>query len=408
MYTLRTLLVKDSFLVLIDQVITSGTNFCLTLVIAQKLDIKSFGLYSSVLLIAYLLLSVNNALIIQPFQVTIAKTENKEQYITTLFFGILFLLILPLLIITGMFHFLKDRILFQISPSAVICFTIGFLINDFFRKLLLGVSKIKRVLVMDMLFLILAFLFLVLKKLDLSEVLLIFGIINLISTIPGFLFMIKNYQKPVSWRIFFEAHLKQGKWLLSVAVLQWCSSNFFILISGIYLGIEALGALRLVQSFFGIINIGLQTIENYFLPKIAMIYDKNSITAKKYLLRLTIAGAFGFGILTILFFIFSDQIIVLAGGLKYEHYGYVIKMVAVLYFFIFLGYPIRIMIRVLMLNKVFFTGYLLSFFISLASFHFLLKYSGLYGAVTGLIINQIIMILYWQYQLNKKQFQLWK
>jgi hypothetical protein len=60
-----------------------------------------------------------------------------------------------------------------------------------------------------------------------------------------------------------------------------------------------------------------------------------------------------------------------------------------------------------MLNKIFFIGYLLSFITSLATFHFLLKYSGLYGAVTGLIINQI-MILYWRYQLHKKQFQLWK
>jgi len=408
MYALKTLLVKDSFLALVDQVISSGTNFCLTLFIAQKLDIKSFGLYSSVLLIMYLLLSVNNALVIQPFQVTIAKTKNREQYITALFFGILILLFFVLIGIALFFQFFNGKVLFQINSGAVIWFTIGFLINDFFRKLLLGLSKIKRVLFMDILFLILAFLFLVVKQINLSQVLLLIGVMNIVSTLPGFVFIIKNYEKPILWRLFVIDHLKQGKWLLSVAILQWCSSNFFILISGIYLGIEALGALRLVQSFFGIINIGLQTIENYFLPKIASIYANNSLKAKKYLLKLTIMGAIGFSIMTSLFFIFSDQIIVLAGGEKYQHYGFVIKMVALLYFFIFLGYPVRIMIRVLMLNKVFFTGYLLSFFTSLASFHFLLKYSGLYGAVTGLIMNQVIMILYWQYQLNKKQFQLWK
>jgi O-antigen/teichoic acid export membrane protein len=403
MYPLKALLIKDSFLALVDQIISSGTNFCLTLLIAQKLDIKSFGLYSSVLLITYLLLSVNNALIIQPFQVIIAKTQYKEQYITSLFFGILILLFFSLITIEFFFQFFNGKRLFQINSVAVICFTIGFLINDFFRKLLLGISKIKRVLFIDVLFLILTFLFLIIKQINLSQVLLLIGVINLISTVPGFVFIIKNYQKPVLWRLFVTDHLKQGKWLLSVAILQWCSSNFFILISGIYLGIEALGALRLVQSFFGIINIGLQTIENYFLPKIASIYANNIVKAKKYLSKLTLIGALGFGLFTFLFFIFSDQIIVVAGGLKYQHYGYVIKMVALLYFFIFLGYPVRIMVRILMLNKVFFTGYLLSFFASLASFHFLLKYSGLYGAVTGLIINQVIMILYWQYQLNKKQ-----
>jgi O-antigen/teichoic acid export membrane protein len=138
----------------------------------------------------------------------------------------------------------------------------------------------------------------------------------LIATLPGFLFMIKNYEKPITWRIFVKDHLKQGKWLLSAAVLQWSSSNFFILVAGVYLGIEALGALRLVQSFFGIINIELQTIENYFLPKITLMYNQSISAAKDYLFRLTFIGAVIFGLLTLLFFIFSTQIIVLVGGLK--------------------------------------------------------------------------------------------
>ena len=205
-----------------------------------------------------------------------------------------------------------------------------------------------------------------------------------------------------------QDHITQGKWLFSVAVLQWCSSNFFVLISGVYLGIEALGALRLVQSFFGIINIVLQTVENYFLPKVAVLYNENVAKAKKYLLEITAYGALLFGLLLCVLFIFSRQIIVLAGGTKYESYAYVVKIIAVLYFFIFLSYPVRIAVRVMVLNKIFFIGYLISFVSSLLTFHFLLKYSGLYGAVAGLIINQILMILYWQNQLRKNQFILWK
>ncbi|URC11710.1 lipopolysaccharide biosynthesis protein [Flavobacterium sp. B183] len=408
MSALKTLLFKDSFLALVDQAISSGTNFCLTLLIAQRLDIKSFGQYSSILLVAYLLLSINNALIIQPFQVTIAKTKTKEQYITVLFLGVLIVLSLFSIILLILYHFFNGKALFHINSEPIIWFVLMFLLNDFFRKLFLGLSKIKEVLLMDISYLVLAFLLLIFGQINLTQILFLVGIMNLVSTLPGFVFIIKSYEKPVFWKVFAADHLKQGKWLLSTALLQWCSSNFFILISGIYLGIEALGALRLVQSFFGIINVGLQTIENYFLPKIASLYSDNVVNAKTYLSKLTIIGAISFGVITILFFVFSDQIIVLAGGLKYQYYGYVIKMISLLYFFIFLGYPIRIMIRILMLNEAFFIGYLLSFIISLASFHFLLKYSGLYGAVIGLIMNQIIMILYWQYQLNKKQFQLWK
>ena len=82
-------------------------------------------------------------------------------------------------------------------------------------------------------------------------------------------------------------------------------TNFFILVAGVYLGIEALGALRLVQSFFGIINIGLQTIENYFLPKVASLYHQSVLEAKKYLVQITFFGLVVLGTLLSILFVFS-------------------------------------------------------------------------------------------------------
>jgi hypothetical protein len=71
------------------------------------------------------------------------------------------------------------------------------------------------------------------------------------------------------------------------------------------------------------------------------------------------------------------------------------------------SYPTRISIRVLEQNKAFFIGYCISFVFSVSSFHFLLKYGELYGAVAGLVINQILMIVYWKILLNKKQISVW-
>ena len=220
--------------------------------------------------------------------------------------------------------------------------------------------------------------------------------------------MVNSYQKPVHWKSYWKEHVTEGKWFLSVAILQWCSANFFILVSGIYLGVVALGVLRLVQSFFGIINVGLQVVENYFLPEIARLYHDNKILAQKQLRTIAVNGGGIMGMVLVLIFIFSTTIMIAIGGVQYSEYGYVVKIMSVLYFFIFLGYPVRIAIRVQLLNRIFFLGYGLSFLMSVLIFHFLLKYLGLFGAVSGLIINQITMIVYWQYALNKKQFQLWK
>ncbi|MFE3847462.1 hypothetical protein ACFX5D_05730 [Flavobacterium sp. LB3P45] len=407
---LKKIVFSPSVLVLFDQAVFSGTNFILTLFIAQKLDIKSFGLFSTIILITYLGMSITNALIIQPFQVSIGKILQKKEYYVFLFLGQMSLLFILILLIKTIVFFIPIPIVYKILTNTFLCFTIGYLVQDFFRKLLLGIGLILYVIIVDIAFLILVIaLFYFLKnEITLTTTLWIIGISNLISSIPGLYFIIKNYEKPASWKSFAEKHIIQGKWLLSTAVLQWSSSNFFVLVSGVYLGIEALGALRLVQSFFGVINIALATVENYFLPKVALLYNESAAKAKKYLLEITLFGAIFCGIFLSILFVFSTKIIVLAGGEKYQNYAYVVKIIAILYFFIFLSYPIRIAVRVLVLNKIFFIGYLLSFAFSIISFHFLLKYSGLYGAVSGLVINQIIMILYWQNQLKKNQFQLWK
>ncbi len=406
----KKILLSPSLLVLVDQALFSGTNFLLTLFLAQKLDIKNFGLFSTVVLVTYLVMSVTNALIIQPFQVSISKISKRKEYYVSLFLGLVALLFLFMFLVKLLVLFLPNQNVYSFQSNAIICFIVGYLLQDFFRKIFLAIANIFTVIIIDIIFLVLiliAFYFLK-HEITLFNSLLILGLANIISSIPGLYFVIKNYENPISWKLFLQDHITQGKWLFSVAVLQWCSSNFFVLISGIYLGIEALGALRLVQSFFGIINIVLQTVENYFLPKVAVLYNENVTKAKKYLLEITAYGALLFGVLLSILFVYSNEIIVLAGGNKYESYGYVVKIIAILYFFIFLSYPVRIAVRVMVLNKIFFIGYLISFVSSLLTFHFLLKYSGLYGAVTGLIINQIIMILYWQNRLKKNQFLLWK
>ncbi|MEI7508157.1 MAG: hypothetical protein WCJ62_01690 [Flavobacterium sp.] len=399
-----------TLLVLFDQAVYSGTNFLLTLFLAQKLDIRNFGLFSTIVLITYLIMSITNALIIQPFQVSIGKISKKKEYYVSLFLGLVALLSLFMFLVKLLVLFLPKENLYVLYTNPFICFVFGYLFQDFFRKVFLAIANIKTVIIIDFLFLVIIFIgfYISRSNITLYNSLLILGLANIISSIPGVYFLIKNYKKPFSWKLFLGNHIIQGKWLFSVAILQWSSSNFFVLISGVYLGIEALGALRLVQSFFGIINVVLQTVENYFLPKVAISYNENIAKAKKYLIEITVYGSILFGILLTILFVFSERIIVLAGGIQYKDYAYVVKLITVLYFFIFLSYPVRIAIRVLVLNKIFFYGYLFSFITSLLTFHFLLKYASLYGAVTGLILNQIIMIFYWQNQLKKNNFLLWK
>lgn len=396
-------------MVIVDQAIYSGANFCITLFLARQLELSSFGLYSTITILTFLLLSVSNALVIQPFQVSIATIVNSKKYFTFLIVFQWLVLLLFFGIILGIYTVFY-KLMIPVSFASVSLFVLGYLFQDFYRKLFLGIGNIPMVILIDIVFVLLVVVgfYCFSGVLTLSNSFIILGVANVISVFPGIWFSVKNYQIIKDSKEFYRLHFQQGKWLLLVAGLQWCSSNFFVLLSGTYLGIEALGALRLVQSVFGVVNIALQTVENYVLPKVSLLYHKSIEDAKKYVVQITFFGLIALGSILLVLFVFSEQIMLLIGGEKYVQYDFVIKVMAVLYVFIFLSYPLRIMVRVLVLNKVFFTGYGISFFSSIVTFHFLLQNYALQGAIIGLIINQIVMMGYWYTQLNKKQIILWK
>jgi O-antigen/teichoic acid export membrane protein len=393
----------------VDQVIYSGTNFLLMLFLAQKLDLRSFGLFSTLMLFVYLAMSITTAIVIQPFQVSYLKIKQKKQYFVFASFGIVLLIFLFIILIKLFLALVPLFSDYNSFGNDIAFFTFGLLIQDFFRKIFLGLSQIKNALLIDSAFLILILILFYFNKdgIQLSNTLWIISISNIVSSLPGIIFFIKNYETPTSWKFFLDNHIQQGKWLVYIAFLQWGSSNFFVLVSGIYLGIEALGALRLVQSVFGVLGVALISIENYVLPKVIYFHHESVTKAKKYLIDISLIGLAIFGTILTFIFIFSDEIIILAGGLKYQKYSYVVKIMTILYLFIFLNYPIRIAIKTLVLNKIFFHGYVISFVLSVVTFHFFLNYFGLYGAVAGLAVNQFVMTLYWQKQLKKNQFQLW-
>lgn len=407
MKKLREIASKQSSLVFTDQLIFSGSNFLLTFLLARKLSISDFGLFSSVLLITYLLVGICNAVIVQPFQISAAKEFSRKSLGFVFQAALLLIFIFALLLFTAKFLPISAIEFFKNNLSAVILFTTAYIFQDFIRKILLTVDRIYLVLFIDSVFLAVFPLIWFEQNLNLFKSLYIIGFINFAASIPGVIYCIRNSDFSFKNSSLFRYHFMEGKWLLSASVVQWFSNNFFTLVAGIYLGINALGALRLVQSFFGVINIVLQTIENYYLPKTAQLHYQNKGQEKKELLKNMSKGMAVLGILIAGFFIFSEPLITFLGGQKYHQYGFVIRLISVLYIVILYGYPTRIAIRILEQNKAFFIGYFISFVFSLLSFHFLLKYFELYGAVSGLVINQILMIVYWKILLNKKNISVW-
>lgn len=400
-------------MVLLDQAIFSGNSFLTTLILVRILSPGDFGVYTSIVLGIYLIISVLSALIIQPFQVNLSRVSNKSAYITYSYLMQLGLVLVITLIIFLLLN-LKFPLLslYNNIGSALLPMIVGMTLQDFLRKLFLANGKLRTALLIDSTALIIQLSVLIMLLVSNSNSLnIVVGLIGL-SYVPAIIvgnFNIKfNFSKFKGWNLYTSIHYNQGKWLLMTAIIQWWSSNLFIVASGIFIGINALGAFRLVQALFGAFNMVLQTFENYVLPQVSNLMTTSPLKAKMYLKQIGFKSALLFCIALLPLFLFSEKIIVLVGGFHYAQYAYVIKGMCILYILIFLGYPIRIAIRALILNKKFFMGYVFSLLFSLLSFNFLLKEWGLKGAIIGLIVSQCIVLSYWQTVLIKRKFNLWK
>jgi O-antigen/teichoic acid export membrane protein len=400
---------SSNSIVLIDQIVSSGSNFFVTLFLARFMQISNFAVYSTIVLVGFLLISFGNALVIQPFQVAAVKFKFARLYSSFLFYSQLGFVLLISVVSFIVYYFIKDP---GFSFLSLALFIFGLLMQDYFRKFYLVKNQLLMALLCDSLFafgqFISVFIIYNFSNFDLDTVLLLTGISALLSVAVSVAKLAPSIKRFFLWKKFYSYHFKEGFWLSLVSFIQWGSANLFIVSLGVFINIESLGAFRLIQSLFGVLNILFQTFENYVLPNASMIYNKSVELSKDYIRKTSIKSSILIGAVLFILFLFSEQLIFVAAGTKYIQYSYVVKGMCVLYLILFIGYPIRISIRMLLLNRVFFAGYLLSFIFSIFCFSFLLKTWQLNGVIIGLICNQLIMLLFWNYQLEKKGFKLWK
>lgn len=407
---------KQTFLaprtwVLFDQAVFSGGNFCLTIAWARLLGKGDFGSYASLVLVVYFAIGLLNALVIQPLQVSLPGIGDRKNYLSFAFGSQLGL---TLLVSVGIGMGLQFSAAIPGMGSGI---TIGFFVfvfclHDFLRKTFLATAQLKLALALDATLVLGQFgvLGYALTTIGIGiEASL--GLINL-GYLPALVlgvWVLRPSRFPNrDWKGYAMIHLQQGKWLVTSSLVQWWSGNLFVVASGLYLGREALGAFRLIQSLFGVLSMLFQTMENYAVPRTAQLLKESPGLAKAFLARLRWQSAILVGGLLALVGAFPRLILEWVAGAEYLEYAFVVQGMAFLYLIILLGYPIRLAIRALVLNQYFFTGNLLALSFGLLSFQYLLEQHQLMGAVAGLIGAQIVVLLFWQYILYRKNFYSWK
>lgn len=391
-------------LILVDQSLVSATGFLVNFLLAWKLQLEIYGQYALFFLGMMLIMSLQQALFIQPAQVLFPRFNKFRQQ---QFLGALLLIAIPSLLVASVIFELVFKIVYSINIQTGLISTVCliWLIYDLLRKLLILVNPTVSLVLIDALnalvFTVSIFIF---NPESINDAIKLLGISSLIGIIFFLLLKPSLPSKRIA-QFYLIKTLPTAGWMLLTAAVQWSSSNYLMVAAGAWINASALGILRLSQYVFGLLNIFLQSYENFAVPQVVK-FQGLSGEKIRFIGRLSLPFLLPVGVLLVImtvFFPFIFSYISTQPILEPVHYW-----LAGLYILILIGYPIRVYIRASGFNSIYFTAHLASLIMMVLSASFLINSFQTSGVLMGMILNQLIMIIIWiGYILLKKQIT-WK
>ncbi|WNJ19317.1 hypothetical protein [Pontibacter sp. G13] len=399
-------------LILADQVMVSGSNFAIAILLARFMGVETYGVYSLAWMGVIFASSLLQALISVPMMSIFPALQPSEKpaylaqtfVLQVAFVGIVGVLALGL--VFGADEWFPDwgiGFLFPVLPLAV-C---SFLFQEYFRRLFFAQQKSGYALIIDMVAYVgfvgtvtaIYFLGGLTLRVVFWSVAGSFGLAALL----GYLLSGLGWAGWKSLMPVFQKHWSMGSWLIGKSVLQFFSANYFILAAAALLGPAAVGGLKVAQNLMGASHIFFLAMENMVPVKAAQAYRSGGEKGMwEYLNRNTRKSAWGIGAILCVLAVLHHPLIVGIYGAEYGEYSYLLMAFCVLYVFIFPGYPLRFALRTLGRTRPIFIAYGITTVLSLLLAEPVVAEWGLMGVMYGLIGQQIIMLVVYLISLKYK------
>lgn len=392
---------KSTTYSLFDQALVSGSNFISTLLVARLLGLYEFGVFATLWLVLLFINSLHSSIIVLPMMTLVSKQKDKIYYFGSLFIGQIIFLIVTLFISFLLIWLYLDYINYTTILYTASLFSILVLLyhtHDFYRRYFFSIKLFKNILQIDTIsylfrVFILFYIFIYYEKSTINNILFVFGItyfLGIFIALPKFIFKINKENIKVD----FKQHWELSKWLLPSGFMQWSSINLFLVISSFILGPIILGAIRVGQNIVMAFNIILQGIENFIPIDASKIYKELGINAlKKYLVKVTLIGAFIAFIFGILISIFSIDIISILYGNKYIPYNHIILWYSVILIFMYILLIFRVFLRTINETKIWFNAYLITSIYSVVTAYPLIYYFSMNGVMFGVLTAHIVLLI---------------
>lgn len=395
---------SNTWYALADQGIVSGANFLTNLLLARWMGIESFGIFWMIWMQVLLGNAVQSAVVIAPMQNLLGykNTRRNVRQSTAAWLMTAVVVAVGSLVFFAGGRYLQPG-LGQVSVLLVTANVLAYNWVDYLRRLFFITKLPQRALLLDGwsygLQLILVIVVGWKNALSPNNALIVMLLSNML---PGGYFLYKHIRIPAfsTWINAASTYFQAGKWLLGAALLQWFSGNWFLVLAGSMLSAGAAGAIRMVQQVLGLTHILFLALENIIPAGAAGIFRQHGETAlwQYFWQKTEQTGALVLPFLLVLG-CFSEAFMQLIYGPQQQIPVDLVRWFTAMYVLVFAGTMLRFVIRALGKTRIIFVSGIVAATFSLLFGQIFISNWGIAGALSGMIISQLITLTLFIYTL---------
>ncbi len=407
--------------IIADQMVLSGGNFVLVVLLARGLGIEAFGHFALAWMAVLFALSLHQAFITQPMFTFYGKLRagRRRPWLGVLAWG--HLPMGAVLVFAGALMWAGQAVglvgaSWQYIGQIMAVFSPLYLMQEFVRKASFAERQILRPLLADVLTLLLLLAGLgamyIRDTLHLSAVLwwwsasLAAGLGVMGPQLKSLLLAPRAWPPRLRRRlrsVVWTRHYHFSKWLLGKALLQWFSGNAFIITGASVLGPAAAGAVRMAQNILGLTHVLFLSLESIVPVQAArQLFDFGYSAFAKYMQVQGLRFGLITGALLALLAVGAEPITALLYGTEAVQWAWVVRVYCVLYVFVYATLMVQFAIRTFEHTRPIFWGYAASAAFSLLTATPLVRHYQMTGLLIGLIFSQCIPLVICLIALRKK------
>lgn len=383
-----------------DQLIVSGTNFTIGLLITRYAGVETYGTYALYWMIFLFLHGLSNAFVGIPAQVVSNNQPDKAAYLEqNNRLGTLLSIAFAIIMFIGfMVYDQITKVAFGLGYWFFPIVIALFIKQEMNRKYFYAKEAVKKVAVIDAVAYFMQVPVLIglifLGEIDLNTIVLTMAVFALLGQATFFFLKDRSINTDLSLKALpFKPNWRYGRYLITTSVLQWFSGNVFLISAGAIIGTAAVGTIRVLQNIMGVLHVLFLTMENVVPAKASFLLNQHGKSYMvTYLKKVTVVTGAVYGLLLLGLKLFGAEVLTLLYGAEYAVHTDLLDLFIYVYILVFIGTLAQIAIKSMNLNRGIFIAYVVSVIVTFIITKPLLVDFQIKGVIIGFGILQLVTL----------------